>query len=66
LSKEVFLDVLQDFAMNTINLVYIGDLLGHVSIQTTDVYVRADSKQKRGASEKIYVEMKPEKSKANS
>lgn len=31
-----------------VNLVYIRDLLGHVSIQTTDVYARADSKQKRG------------------
>lgn len=30
-----------------VNLVYIRDLLGHISVQTTDVYARADSKQKR-------------------
>lgn len=27
-----------------VNLVYIRDILGHVSIQTTDIYARADSK----------------------
>lgn len=37
-----------------VNLVYIRDLLGHVSIQTTDVYARADSKQKREALERAY------------
>jgi site-specific recombinase XerD len=49
-----------------VNLVYIRDILGHVSVQTTDVYARADSKQKREALEKVYVEMKPEKSKDKS
>jgi site-specific recombinase XerD len=49
-----------------VNLVYIRDILGHVSVQTTDVYARADSKQKRAAFEKVYVEMKPEKSKDKS
>ena len=49
-----------------VNLVYIRDILGHVSIQTTDIYARADSKQKRDAFEKVYVEMKPEKSKDKS
>lgn len=34
-----------------INLVWIRDLLGHTSIQTTEVYARADSKQKREAIE---------------
>lgn len=29
-----------------LNLVYIRYILGHVSIQTTEIYVRADSKQK--------------------
>ncbi|WP_262905801.1 tyrosine-type recombinase/integrase [Parabacteroides gordonii] len=29
-----------------VNLVYIRDILGHVSIQTTEIYARADSKQK--------------------
>ena len=35
-----------------VNLVYIRDLLGHVSIQTTEIYARADSTQKRLALEK--------------
>jgi len=43
-----------------VNLVYIRDILGHVSIQTTDVYARADSKQKREALEKAYVDVIPE------
>lgn len=37
-----------------VNLVYIRDILGHVSIQTTDIYARADSKAKREALEKAY------------
>ena len=49
-----------------VNLVYIRDILGHVSVQTADIYARADSKQKRDAFEKVYVEMKPEKSKDKS
>ena len=44
-----------------VNLVYIRDLLGHVSTQTTDVYARADSKQKREALEKAYINLVPEK-----
>ena len=44
-----------------VNLVYIRDILGHVSIQTTDVYARADSKHKREALEKAYVNVIPEK-----
>jgi site-specific recombinase XerD len=47
-----------------VNLVYIRDILGHASVQTTDIYARADSKQKREAFEKAYVEMKPEESNA--
>jgi len=38
-----------------VNLVYIRDFLGHKSIQTTEIYARADSKQKREAIEKAYV-----------
>lgn len=49
-----------------VNLVYIRDILGHISVQTTDIYARADSKQKRDAFEKVYMEMKPEKSKDKS
>lgn len=42
-----------------VNLVYIRDLLGHVSIQTTDIYARADSKAKREALEKAYTDLAP-------
>ncbi len=42
-----------------VNLVYIRDILGHVSIQTTDIYARADSKAKREALEKAYQDLNP-------
>jgi site-specific recombinase XerD len=42
-----------------VNLVYIRDILGHVSIQTTEIYARADSKQKREALEAAYVSIIP-------
>lgn len=38
-----------------VNLVYIRDVLGHESVTTTEVYARVDSKQKREAIEKAYV-----------
>lgn len=44
-----------------VNLVYIRDLLGHVSTQTTEIYARADHKQKREALEKAYTNLIPEK-----
>lgn len=37
-----------------VNIVYLRDILGHTSIQTTDIYARADSKAKREALEKSY------------
>ena len=37
-----------------VNLIYIRDILGHVSVETTEIYARADSKQKREAIEKAY------------
>ena len=40
-----------------VNLVYIRDILGHTSIQTTEVYARADSKLKREALEKAYADI---------
>lgn len=40
-----------------VNLVYIRDILGHASVQTTEIYARADSKQKREAIENAYVEV---------
>ena len=42
-----------------VNLVYIRDILGHVSIQTTELYARADSKQKREALEAAYINIIP-------
>ncbi|VDR35164.1 Tyrosine recombinase XerD [Alistipes sp. cv1] len=44
-----------------LNLVYIRDFLGHKSIQTTEIYARADSKQKREALENVYIDVIPEK-----
>lgn len=43
-----------------VNLVYIRDILGHVSVKTTEVYARADSRQKRQALETAYVEVNPD------
>lgn len=40
-----------------VNLIYIRDLLGHVSVQTTEIYARADSKSKREALGKAYVDI---------
>lgn len=42
-----------------VNLVYIRDFLGHYSVQTTEVYAKADSRQKREALEKAYVDVIP-------
>lgn len=43
-----------------VNLVYIRDILGHSSIQTTEVYARADSARLRQAIEKSYKEISKE------
>jgi len=47
------------------NLVHIRDVLGHSSIITTEIYAKIDSKQKREAIEKAYINLSPtpEKSK---
>lgn len=42
-----------------VNLVYIRDILGHVSIKTTEVYARADSLMKRNALENAYQATSP-------
>ena len=42
-----------------VNLVYIRDFLGHCSVQTTEIYAKADSRQKRQALEKAYVDVTP-------
>lgn len=44
-----------------LNIVYIRDVLGHSSIKTTEIYARADSKQKREALEKAYSDLIPDK-----
>ncbi len=43
-----------------VNLVYIRDLLGHVSIETTEIYARADSRSKREALEKVSLKISGE------
>lgn len=43
-----------------VNLVYIRDILGHVSVQTTEIYARADSRAKREAIEKAYKSVAPQ------
>lgn len=43
-----------------VNLVYIRDILGHVSIQTTEIYARANSKQKQEAIQKAYTSVSPD------
>jgi len=40
-----------------VNLVYIRDILGHVSIQTTEIYARADSKLKQEALKNAYADV---------
>jgi site-specific recombinase XerD len=37
-----------------VNLVYIRDILGHSSVQVTEIYAKVDSRQKREAIEKAY------------
>ena len=44
-----------------VNIVYIRDILGHVSVQTTEIYARADSKAKREAIENAYSSVIPDK-----
>ena len=40
-----------------VNLIYIRDILGHVSVQTTEIYARVDSKAKQDALEMAYAEV---------
>jgi len=42
-----------------VNLVYIRDILGHSSVQVTEVYAKVDSRQKREAIEKAYTDVIP-------
>lgn len=40
-----------------VNLIYIRDFLGHTSISTTEIYAKADSRLKRQAIEKAYLDI---------
>lgn len=51
--------------LSGVNLVYIRDILGHSSVITTEMYAKVDSKQKREALEKAYINLTPTESKAN-
>ena len=42
-----------------VNIVYIRDILGHSSIDTTDIYARADAEMKRKAIEKLASQVAP-------
>lgn len=42
-----------------VNLVYIRDILGRSSVQVTEIYAKADSRQKREAIEKAYTNVIP-------
>lgn len=42
-----------------VNLVYIRDILGHTSVQVTEIYARIDSRQKREVIEKAYMDVTP-------
>lgn len=42
-----------------VNIIYIRDILGHSSIETTNVYARADTEMKRKALEKISTNIIP-------
>lgn len=43
-----------------VNLIYIRDILGHTSVQVTEVYARTDSYQKRKAIEQAYTDVTPQ------
>ena len=43
-----------------VNIIYIRDLLGHVSVQTTEIYAKADSASKRKALEQASKNIVPQ------
>lgn len=43
-----------------VNLIYIRDLLGHVNVTTTEIYLRANTETKRKALEAAYIEVVPQ------
>lgn len=51
--------------LSGVNLVYIRDILGHSSVITTEMYAKVDSRQKREALEKAYINLNPAENKSN-
>lgn len=45
---------------NGLNLIYLRDILGHVSTQTTEIYARVNSKTRNEALENAYTNVAPE------
>jgi integrase/recombinase XerD len=43
-----------------VNIVYIRDILGHSSIDTTEIYARADAEMKRKAIDKLATQLTPD------
>lgn len=43
-----------------VDLIYIRDLLGHVSVRTTEIYARTDSQKRREAINSAYIELSDE------
>lgn len=43
-----------------VNIIYIRDILGHSSIDTTNIYARADTEMKRKALEKLAAQVTPD------
>lgn len=43
-----------------VNIIYIRDILGHASIDTTNTYARADAEMKRKAIEKLVIQTTPD------
>lgn len=43
-----------------INLVYIRDFLGHVHVETTEIYAKADTEMKRRAIESAHIQIDPD------
>ena len=42
-----------------VNLVYIRDFLGHVHVETTEIYSKADTEMKRRAIENAHIKIEP-------
>ena len=43
-----------------VNLIYIRDFLGHVHVETTEIYAKADTEMKRRAIESAHIQIDPD------